>query len=107
MPMTIVVTRNAPDRVRGFLASCMLEIAPGVYTSPRMTKSVRTRVFNVLSDWYGEYNFGLLMTWPDRREAGGQGIWILGAPKTELYEHDGLHLVKHSLSKKLIQLLEK
>ncbi|TVR13365.1 MAG: type I-E CRISPR-associated endoribonuclease Cas2, partial [Planctomycetota bacterium] len=30
MPMTIVVTNDVADRYRGFLASCMLEIAPGV-----------------------------------------------------------------------------
>ena len=38
MPMTVVVTRNAPMRYRGFLASCMLEIGAGVYTSPRMNR---------------------------------------------------------------------
>ena len=44
MPMTVLVTRNAPMRYRGFLASCMLELAAGVYTSPRMTRAVRERV---------------------------------------------------------------
>lgn len=34
MPMTVVVTRDVPDRFRGFLVSVMLEIAPGVYTAP-------------------------------------------------------------------------
>ena len=28
--MTLVVTRNALERTRGFLASVMLEVAPGV-----------------------------------------------------------------------------
>ena len=45
MPMTVIVTRNVEDRYRGFLASCMLEIAPGVYTGPRMTPGVRDRVW--------------------------------------------------------------
>ena len=31
MPMTIVVTRDVPDRYRGFLASIMPEAGPGVY----------------------------------------------------------------------------
>ena len=39
--MTIVVTVNVEARYRGFLASTMLEIAPGVYTSPRMTSGIR------------------------------------------------------------------
>ena len=33
MSMTVVVTRNVEGRYRGFLASVMLEVAPG-YTSP-------------------------------------------------------------------------
>ena len=44
MSMTVVVTRNVAPRFRGFLASVMLEIAPGVYTAPEMSKGVRERV---------------------------------------------------------------
>lgn len=44
MSVTLIVTRNAPDRFHGFLASCMLEVAPGVYVSPRMGRAVRERV---------------------------------------------------------------
>lgn len=46
--MTVVVTRNVEERYRGFLASCMLEIAAGVYTGPRMTTGVRDRVWIAL-----------------------------------------------------------
>ena len=52
MPMTVVVTRNVAPRYRGFLASVMLEIAPGVYTSPRMSRAVRERVWEVLTGWF-------------------------------------------------------
>lgn len=38
MPMTVIVTRDVAQRFRGFLSSVMLEIAPGVYTSPTMTR---------------------------------------------------------------------
>ena len=51
MPMTVVVTNNVPNRFRGFLASCMCEIAPGGYTAPRLTKAVRERVWAVLESW--------------------------------------------------------
>jgi len=44
MPLAVVVTRDVADRFRGFLASVMLEVAPAVYISPRMTKGVRERV---------------------------------------------------------------
>ncbi|MEL6317336.1 MAG: type I-E CRISPR-associated endoribonuclease Cas2e, partial [Pseudomonadota bacterium] len=33
MPMTVIVTRDVAPRIRGFLASLALEIAPGVYTA--------------------------------------------------------------------------
>ena len=52
--MTIVVTVNVEGRYRGFLASAMLEIAPGVYTAPMMTSGIRDRIWDVLSRWYYE-----------------------------------------------------
>lgn len=94
MPMTVVVTRNVPDRYRGFLASCMLEIAPGVYTSPEMTAAVRERVWTVCCEWAGELpqDGGILMTWHEARMPGGQGLRLLGWPKEELVEVDGVWL---------------
>ena len=38
MPMTVVVTRDVEARYRGFLASVMLEVAPGVYVSPNLSR---------------------------------------------------------------------
>ena len=52
--MTVVVTVNVEARYRGFLASAMLEIAPGVYTSPQMTSGIRERTWDVLARWYYE-----------------------------------------------------
>ena len=86
MPFTVVITRNAPNRTRGFLASAMLEMAPGVYVSPNMTKGVRERVWNVMIEWcslLGE-DSGVLMTYPDGRAPGGQAILLLGFPKTDV-----------------------
>ena len=45
--MTVIVTVNVESRYRGFLASAMLEIAPGVYTSPNMTSGIRDRIWEV------------------------------------------------------------
>lgn len=89
----MVVTRDVVDRFRGFLASCMLEIAPGVYTSPRMTKAVRVRVWRVLSDWYGQLGGGgIVMTWRDPSLPGGQEVRTLGSAPRELHEQDGVYL---------------
>jgi CRISPR-associated protein Cas2 len=88
--MVVVVTRDVADRFRGFLAPAMLEIAPGVYTAPRMSKGVRERVSTVLADWHRQLGGGaILMTWRDANEACGQGIRTLGSlrgdgPLTEL-----------------------
>lgn len=93
MAMTVVVTRNSPSRVRGFLASCMCEIAPGVYTAPRMTPGVRDRVWGVLESWFdGSPEEGILMTWPDSKRSGGQAVRTLGWPQQDLWEHNGVFL---------------
>lgn len=98
MPMTIVVTRDVEDRYRGFLSSVMLEIAIGVYTSPRMSRSVRERVWQVLAAWHGELRRGaILMTWRDGAAAGGQAVLHLGEPSRHLVEADGMLLVKREL----------
>lgn len=98
MPMTTVVTINVAPRVRGFLASCMLEVAPGVYTSPRMSKAVRVRVWDVLEDWHGELGSGgILMTWRDTSFPGSQAIEFLGTPPRELFNADGIFLARRDL----------
>ena len=83
MAMTVIVTRDVEPRFRGFLTSCMLEIAPGVYTAPDMSHAVRKRVWNVLSDWFTALGGGaIVMTW--RASAGRQGLLTLGEPPKEI-----------------------
>ena len=95
MPMTVIVTRNVEDRYRGFLASCMLEIAPGVYTGPRMSASVRKRVWQVLRQWHEALRRGsIIMTWREPRASGGQGVKMLGETPRHLLHTDGVLLVK-------------
>jgi CRISPR-associated protein Cas2 len=69
----------------------MLEIAPGVYTSPRMTAGVRERVWAVIEDWFGVLGGGsVVMTWRDQSEPCGQGVRALGKPPRRFAEIDGL-----------------
>jgi CRISPR-associated protein Cas2 len=102
MPMTVVVTRNVAPRYRGFLASVMLEIAPGVYTSPQMSKGVRERVWDVLSGWFqsnatigqqNEMSASIVMTWRDGTASGGQQVLTLGVPAKTLVDADGVTVV--------------
>ena len=93
MLMNVVVTRDVATRFRGFLASCMLEIAPGVYTSPNMTLGVRQRVWGVLQDWFGDLGGGsIVMTWREASAPGGQGVLTLGVPPMRMHDADGMIL---------------
>ena len=94
--MTVVVTVNVAGRFRGFLASVMLEIAPGVYTSPNMTHGIRERVWDVLDRWHSEIREGsIVMTWRDSAAVGSQRVRTLGTPPKTLVDADGVYLVKH------------
>lgn len=80
----------------------MLEIAPGVYTAPSMTRGVRERVWSVLSDWHAEERIGsVLMTWPDSNASGEQAMMLLGEPAKDLYVLDGHILVRRELADSL------
>jgi CRISPR-associated protein Cas2 len=73
----------------------MLEIAPGVYTAPRMGKAIRERVWAVLEEWFGIVGGGsIVMTWRDVERAGGQGILTLGIPPKVLHDQEGVLLVR-------------
>ncbi len=99
MSMTVVVTRDVPQRFRGFLLSAMLELAPGVYTSPRMSKAVRERIWAVLAAWFAEFPEAgsVVMTWRDTAAPGGQGVRTLGTPAKDLHAVDGMVLVRRAL----------
>lgn len=92
MPMTVVITRNMPDKYRGFLASCMLEAAPGVYTNPRLNAGVRDRVWAVMQRWFdGQIPDGsIVMVWADPSQPGGQGVEFLGLPPRTVLDYDGV-----------------
>ena len=93
--MTVIVTVNVEARYRGFLASAMLEIAPGVYTAPMMTAGIRERVWATLATWHGQLGQGaIVMTWRDPAAVGEQQIRTLGEAPKSLVDADGVYLVK-------------
>ncbi len=95
MPMTLVVTRNVSSRMRGFLSSSMLELAPGVYSAPKMSSAVRERVWNVITEWFSaEQEASIVLLWADPTQPGGQRVKTLGLPPVRLVELDGL-LITH------------
>jgi len=91
--MTVVVTRNVSARVRGFLASVMLELAPGVYAGLRISPAVRSRVWQVLEQWFThESQASIIMLWPDKEIPGGLEVNTLGTPPVKLADVNGILL---------------
>ncbi len=98
MPMAVIITRDVEARYRGFLGSVMLELAPGVYAHPRMSAGVRTRVWRVLADWFGQLGRGsIVMTWAETASHGGMGLLTLGEPAKDIVVHDAMLLVRRSV----------
>jgi len=99
--MTIAITRNVPNRFNGFINSCMHEIAPGVYAVPKMKKSVRERLWRVLLGWEEliPEDGGVVLLWRSAKAPSGLGVRILGWPKKELVEYEGMWLTFRNLIK--------
>lgn len=95
MPMTLLVTRDVADRYRGFLASVMPQVAPGVYVAPALSRGVRLRIWAVLTDWWATLPGGsIILAWKDADAPGGLGLAVLGAPPVELADLDGMLAVR-------------
>jgi CRISPR-associated protein Cas2 len=81
--------------MRGFLASSMLELAPGVYSAPKMSPAVRKRIWRVVTEWFtAEQEASVVMLWADPAQPGGQSVKTLGLPPVNLIDLDGL-LITH------------
>lgn len=100
MSMTVVVTRNLPERFHGFLASCMLVVAPGVFVAPTMRKAIRERVWQVMNEWASlvPADGGIAMFWKSQDAPSGLGLRMIGWPKKELLEHEGIWLTMSPLT---------
>lgn len=98
--MTIAVTRNTPNRFNGFLASCMQEIAPGLYVAPVMKNAVRERIWDVMMEWSEllSEEGGVVLFWKDPDAPSGLNVRLVGWPKKEFVEHEGLWLTHRDLT---------
>jgi len=94
MPMTVLITRDVADRFRGFLASCMLEVAPGIYVAPELSPGLRRRIWTVMEDWHATLGGTVVMTWQDKTAPGRLALAMLGEPPKDIVDHDGLLIVK-------------
>lgn len=93
MALTVLITRDVEDRYRGFLASAMLELAPGVYASPNLSAKAREKIWEVLKDWHGQLLRGsIVLLYPDRQADGGLSVRHLGSPPRQAVRIDGVLL---------------
>jgi CRISPR-associated protein Cas2 len=78
----------------------MQEIAPGVYVAPVMKKAVRERVWKVMMEWSELLpgDGGVVLFWKDDDAPSGLNIRLLGWPKKEFIEHEGLWLTLRDLT---------
>lgn len=98
MSMTVISTRNVSGRTRGYLASVMLELAPGVYSAPHISPAVREAIWSVLQSWFiHERDASVVMVWQDRDRPGGQSVLVLGSPPIEFVDVDGMILSRRSV----------
>jgi len=80
----------------------MFEIAPGIYTHPRMKKAVRERLWDVMCDWVGAIpeDGGIVLFWADRNAPAGLNMRFIGFPKKELVEYEGTWLTHSPLTQR-------
>ena len=98
MGMSMAITRNVSSRIRGFLASSMLEISPGVYAAPRQNAAVRERIWAVLEDWFQvEEDASIVMVWEESKLPGRLAVKRLGLPPLDVVELDGLLVTRRKV----------
>jgi len=78
----------------------MHEVAPGVYVAPHLKKAVRERIWNVVLEWHEliPADGGLVLFWKSRNAPSGMGMRMVGWPKKELVDHEGLWLTHRELT---------
>jgi len=89
MAMTVLVTRNASDRIRGFLASSMLEMAAGVYVAASMSPAVRDKVWAVVTQWI-DPGASAIVLWQDKTAIGLISSQVVGEPPMAIRDMNGL-----------------
>lgn len=98
MSMIVVVTRNVSPRMRGFLASTMLELAPGVYVGANISAGVRERIWETVSQWFPhEHEASVVMVYPDAAAPGHLAARFLGVPPLAIELIDGLVVTRKQL----------
>lgn len=95
--MLIIVTRNAPDRLRGYLSSTLLEIESGVYFSPIGSSRVRNQIWEIVQGW-AEIDTIATMIYHDKNVPHRFSFESIGSPPVKMMNVDGMLLSFRSKS---------
>lgn len=87
--MLVIVVENAPPRLRGRLATWLLEVRAGVYVG-RFSSKVRAMIWTHVEAGIGDGN--AVMAWSDTSESGFDFV-TLGPNRRIPIEMDGAKLV--------------
>lgn len=87
--MLVVITENAPPRLRGRLGLWLVEVRAGVYVG-KVSRRVREMIWNNLEQGIDEGN--AVMVWSSNTESGFDFL-TLGANRRIPVEMDGIKLV--------------
>ena len=88
--MLVIVTENAPPRLRGRLALWLLEVRAGVYVGS-YSKRVREQIWSHVQDGIEDGNAVLI--WRSQAEAGFE-FETLGSNRRVPADFDGVQLVQ-------------
>jgi CRISPR-associated protein Cas2 len=91
----IICTRNASDRIRGYLSSVMLEIDSGVYITNVESPVVRQNIWGTVLDWSSPELFAV-MIFKSKSSPGGIALETLGTSPISLKDVDGLVLTRRT-----------
>ncbi len=76
----------------------MLEVAPGVYVGSDVSQRVRDRIWTVLTKWFHFLGRGAItMVYRDTDASGNLSVHHLGDPPKEIWDADGVLLVRHKV----------
>ena len=87
--MTVIVTENVPERIRGRLAVYMIEVRAGVFVG-RPSRRLRELLWRTILSDTGEGN--AVLAWSTNTE-GGYDFLTCGPNRRNPVDFDGLRLV--------------
>jgi CRISPR-associated protein Cas2 len=88
--MIVVVTENAPPRLRGRLAMWLLEVRAGVYVGD-YNRKIRSMIWHNVTE--GILDGNAVMCWTDKKSENGFRFATTGSNRRIPVDFDGVELV--------------